>query len=318
MIKSNLIRKSNGEIKVIQICDVVCDECNKEFKLAYYYILNGREKYKKDLCRSCKTLKQYKNGLRKSGWVYYNKKQIGKTFEDRFGNKKAKKLKQQISNRTSGKNNPMYGRNDQCHGFKKENEKRKGKTFKEIFGEEKAEIILKKQSEKSKGKNNAMYGKPSPQGSGNGWSGKYKGYYFRSLLELSYLKYLIDNGIKFKIAEIKEFQIKYYDIYRKNYYNYYPDFYLEDTQEIIEVKPKNLIKSQQNKNKFKAAKKQFGNKFKIITDINKLSFEEIKILCDNGDLIFDRRYQEKYNKIIEGNKNGKQYEKKPSGHRRTG
>jgi hypothetical protein len=32
-----------------------------------------------------------------------------------------------------------------------------------------------------------MYGKPSPQGSGNGWSGWYKGKYFRSIMELSFI-----------------------------------------------------------------------------------------------------------------------------------
>ena len=32
-----------------------------------------------------------------------------------------------------------------------------------------------------------MYGRFSPRGSGNGWSGWYKEWYFRSLLELSYM-----------------------------------------------------------------------------------------------------------------------------------
>ncbi|MBR4316812.1 MAG: hypothetical protein IKP65_07630 [Alphaproteobacteria bacterium] len=41
--------------------------------------------------------------------------------------------------------------------------------------------LKKKYSEKSKGKNNPMYGKPAPKGSGNGVSGWYKGWFFRSL-----------------------------------------------------------------------------------------------------------------------------------------
>jgi len=278
---------------------IKCAHCNKEYESTVFYLNVGRKKYGKDLCRSCKQIIQYKNGQRNKQ-LQYNPSTKGKTFEEIYGEQKALKKRKEIKLRTSGKNNPMYNRNDQCYGFKKENERRKGKTFKEIFGEEKADIILKKKSKKASGKNNPMYGKPSPHGSGNGWSGKYKNYYFRSLLELSYLKYLIDNEIKFQIAEKSKFVVKYYDSYRQGTYNYYPDFYLEDTQEIIEVKPKNLINSKQNKDKFKAARKRFGDKFKIITDIIKLSFEDIKNMHNNGDIIFDRRYEEKYNIIIKG------------------
>ena len=83
-----------------------------------------------------------------------------------------------------------------------------------------------------------MYGKPSPQGSGNGWSGWYKGWYFRSLLELSYMILVIErfniswsNGEKIKIT-YKNFS----GINR----NYFPDFLLNNKY-IIEIKPKNYI-----------------------------------------------------------------------------
>lgn len=49
--------------------------------------------------------------------------------------------------RSSGKNNPMYGRNDQCYkpgGCVEANKKNKGKTWDEIFGEERAEEMRKK------------------------------------------------------------------------------------------------------------------------------------------------------------------------------
>jgi len=42
-----------------------------------------------------------------------------------------------------------------------------------------------------------MYGKPAPIGSGNGWSGWYKGWYFRSLLELSFMINVIE---RFKMS----------------------------------------------------------------------------------------------------------------------
>jgi len=150
----------------------------------------------------------------------------------------------------------------------------------------------KKLSKANSGSNNAMYGKPSPQGSGNGWSGWYNGFYFRSLLELSYLKYLFDNDVKFRTAETQEFKVEYKD-WEGNKRNYFPDFYLEDTKEIVEIKPKKLVNSKQNKSKFKAAKKKYGNKFKIITEEIKISDDEIKILYENHEVKFLERYENK-------------------------
>ena len=58
---------------------------------------------------------------------------------------------------------------------------------------------LIKISNASKGKNNPMYGKPSPQGSGNGWSGWYKGIYFRSLLYSSFMSSIDNLFISFSV-----------------------------------------------------------------------------------------------------------------------
>ena len=77
---------------------------------------------------------------------------------------------------TSGEKNGMYGKHIPSE--------KKGKTFIELYGEERAALLKDKISKNSSGKNNPMYGKPSPPGSGNGWSGYYNNYYFRSLLEL--------------------------------------------------------------------------------------------------------------------------------------
>ena len=99
------------------------------------------------------------------------------------------------------------------------NKAQKGKTFEELYGKEKAEEIKKKISKRSSGSNNPMFGKPSPQGSGNGWSGWYKGFFFRSLLELSFL-------VKSNISEIENaeyIKIKYIDENGKER-NYLPDY----------------------------------------------------------------------------------------------
>ena len=136
-----------------------------------------------------------------------------------------------------------------------------------------------------------MYGKPAPIGSGNGWSGWYKSNFFRSLLELSYLKMLIDNNIQFENGECRKHKISLEDGK-----NYFPDYYLVDSQEMIEIKPFNLLKTEANIQKFKAAKDKFGDNFKILTekDIIRLSFDEINILYKSGDLLFIDRYEKKF------------------------
>jgi len=145
------------------------------------------------------------------------------------------------------------------------------------------------------GEKNPMFGKPSPQGSGNGWSGWYNNHFFRSLLELSYLHYLVNSNIAFVSAENKEFCIGYMD-YKNTKRNYYPDFYLLGSKTIIEVKPKNLLNTINNKAKFDEAKKKHRNKFKIVTenDIKKLSNKEIRKLYIDGKIKFINRYDKIY------------------------
>jgi hypothetical protein len=63
-----------------------------------------------------------------------NRARRGKTYEEIYGNKKAKELKKIIKDRTGGKNNPMYG--------KSQSEETKNKISKANLGE-----------------NNGMYGK---------------------------------------------------------------------------------------------------------------------------------------------------------------
>ncbi len=50
-------------------------------------------------------------------------------------------------------------------------------------------VLKEKHRQNAIGEGNNMYGRPSPQGSGNGWSGWYKERYFRSLRELMFLIY---------------------------------------------------------------------------------------------------------------------------------
>ena len=62
------------------------------------------------------------------------------------------------------------------------------KAFQKRYGDtwrEERDLYLKKMSLSNSGKRNGMYGKSAPKGSGHGYSGYYKSYYFRSLFETS-------------------------------------------------------------------------------------------------------------------------------------
>ncbi len=195
------------------------------------------------------------------------------------------KTKEKMQKSQTGNNNNMYGKSVYNVWLQK---------YGKEIANQKLEKFKQKISIKTKGKNNPMFGKPSPQGSGNGWSGHYKNIYFRSLLELYYLIYLIDNHIKFENGELKKHAIQYtMDGLNRNYF---PDFYLIDSKETIEIKPKNLIGSYQNKLKFEAAKNKLGNKYVILTEdeITKIDIKRLWDLYKCKELQFDERYVSKF------------------------
>ena len=182
---------------------------------------------------------------------------------------KGKKYSKEVNAKKSmpGSKNGMYGQSVYDLWVKK-------------YGIEEAEkrkkIRHEKMSKSSSGKNNPMYGKPTPQGSGNGWSGWYKGWYFRSILELSYFIQVIERfNLSWKSADgKKEFQIKY-DYLGKNK-TYTPDFLINDKY-VIEIKPKKLSKTPYVQAKAQAAKK-WCNENGYIYKITCVSHLDTKLL----------------------------------------
>jgi hypothetical protein len=121
-------------------------------------------------------------------------------------------------------------------------------------------------------------------------------------LELHYLIYLIDNNINFDSGEKKEYKIEY--ILDGKNRNYFPDFYLTDTKEIIEIKPKALIGTYQNKLKFEATKQKSGDKHIILTE-NEIVKIDLDILYNkyiNKEIIFNKTYAEKFELYYKNNK----------------
>lgn len=151
-----------------------------------------------------------------------------------------------------------------------------------------------KQSKLNSGINNNMYGKPSPQGSGNGWSGWYKEWFFRSLRELSYVLTMETNGDKWISAEGQEFRITYQDWENKTR-SYFPDFLVNDSL-IVEVKPTNLHNTPLIVAKKKAAEifcKNRGLQY-LLTDCKILQEKEVLNLYLQKIIKFTDRYEEKF------------------------
>jgi hypothetical protein len=287
-------KKSKFDYNVLSGVIVECDDCHKKWNIAFVYRQLALEKYGKDLCRSCRLKLQYANG-RESAFKKLNK-EWAVPWELRFGKERSEQLKQSVSKRVSGTGNPNYG-GKHCHGFgdSRVQHLAKGSTYVEVYGEDKAADIKRRISLKTSGSNNPMYGKQTPQGSGNGWSGWFHKYFFRSLKELSFLVNVLEkNHLKWKSAEnIKIPYVSYDGTHR----TYRPDFIVGN--KLIEIKPSRLKCTPLNAIKAKTAKvwaEEHNMTYEVVTenDFEMLSFEKIRSLKESGDIRFIERYEKKF------------------------
>jgi len=199
---------------------------------------------------------------------------------------KTQEFKEKQSKINSGKNNFFYGKSLYDIFIKK---------YGKEIADKKWENRKKQISIKNGGKNNPMYGKPSPQGSGNGWSGWYNGWFFRSLRELSYMINVIERfNMKWQTMEKKRFSIPYIDWEGTNR-NYFPDFLIEDKY-VVEIKPKKLWNSPSILAKRKSAELwciDNGYKYKIV-EPKILTESKILNLHKNGKIKFLEKYEMKF------------------------
>jgi hypothetical protein len=202
-----------------------------------------------------------------------------------------------------GKNNPNYGnhlsegkRNSISQKLKgRSSTGMKGKSLYSLwiekYGVEEADIrkeeLSNKRSKNSIGSNNSMYNKPVPKKSGKGASGYYKEFFFRSILELSYIINILDRfNLDWKSAETEELKIKYKD-YFGNSRTYVADF-IVNNKYLIECKPKALVNTPLvNLKKTAAEKFCIDNNliYKIVSP-RRLEQKAIDILISKGDLFF--------------------------------
>jgi len=263
-----------------------CPNCSKTLKSTNKYDFAQAQK-KQRLCRSCagKTNTGANN-------PFYGKKhtEMAKNKMSKNSNRaymQTPQYKQKVSQQTKGKGNPMYG-----------------KTYYQIwlqkYGKEKADELQKLKNHKTKlqctGSGNPMYGKPSPQGSGNGWKGWYKGWFFRSLKELSYVVNVLEiNKDLWESAGL--IHIPYIN-YKGTQRTYTPDFLVNSTL-LVEIKPTRLKSSITVRAKQEAAEKFAKSKgwAYVIIDPPKITNEQLKNLHNQGTLKFTDRYEKLYNNI---------------------
>lgn len=197
-----------------------------------------------------------------------------------------KEYKHKMSKLASGENNPMYGKTVMSIWVNKY-----GKTK----ANELMEQFKKKQSINSSGGNNPMFGKPAPQGSGNGWSGWYKGWFFRSLKELSYVVNTLEvNEDDWQSAESANIKIPYLD-WKGTQRTYIPDFIVNSIL-LVEVKPTKLKSSISVRAKQVAAElfsKKQGWTY-VIVDPPSITNEQIQMLHSTQQLKFTNRYEKLY------------------------
>lgn len=184
--------------------------------------------------------------------------------------------------------------------FSEMNKSQKGKTYDEIYGIEKSEKLRKQFSIRVSGEGNPAFGKNYKNG-GRSIKGYYKGLFFRSLLEYSFMKHLENQGFNLiKDVDYECFHVPYKLNDRNRTYTI--DFYVKLINTVYEVKPNYQIKIIKETDilsiKIKSAQNFFSERniiFSIVTenDFNKISFAEA---LQDENVKFDERTFKYFNR----------------------
>lgn len=273
-----------------KLWQITCDDCKSNGARSYNQIKSSEERYAGlHICKSCaiarsnknKTVEEYQRAGAAGSLAVKGKKLV-----DIVGAERSKELKRFFSNRSSGKNNANYG-GKYSRGF---HDKPLTGKWEDTFGEEKAKAMKLNMSLHNSGSGNPMFGKPTPKKSGNGISGHYGAHYFRSLLELSAMLLLDQQGILWEGAEAAQHRIPYELEGRSRTYT--PDIYFPETNSYWELKPSSLIHTKEVTTKMEAARLSGINvELKTERDIMKINREDLLVLIEQGKVMIDTSKQ---------------------------
>lgn len=283
-----------------------CPKCNCEITYSNKYNMNNANK-KNSKCKSCGLKEVMTDDVRKKmservkgennpmfGKIgklnpFFGKKHTDETKKKMHENRdysvyRTEEFKQKISKLSKGKNNPMYGKTLYGVWFEK---------YGKEIADKKMLDYKKKQSLNNSGEKNNMYGKPAPINSGNGICGWYKSWFFRSLLELSYMIFVIERfNLNWETGESNTYKISYTVDGKSK--NYFPDFVI-NKKYMVECKPKKLTSTTINKIKFEFAEKYCeDNGFIFKTrDIPKIKKEQLIVMINNGLVVLTNKWKDK-------------------------
>lgn len=279
-ILSTLRRNKRGYIIQTQQIDVICGECNNIKNVKYYGHAKNRIKSPqlKYMCRSCHA--KHPNNI--ATLRTNSSKMKGKSYTELYG--------EDVANLMIGSKSEYAIKHNTSSNFPSN----KGITWENKYGklradEMKANHRLKCVLKPMFGKDNYQFGKPAHKLSGKGQKGYYRGRFFRSLLELSYIVNVLEKEeIEYYNGELKKYKFKY--IFEGSERNYFCDFVTNNEKTFIEIKPKSLCRTLQNIAKFTAAEKwctENGCEYIVVTeeDFKQLTKEELDIL--KGDNIIE-------------------------------
>lgn len=231
-------------------------------------------------------------------------------YRDKFREMFTEQYRAEMSQRVKGVRNPFFGKRHTSETIARLVETGKASVGKrresrgnyqiwvEKYGQAEADHrdqrYRHKQSVNFSGSNNPMYGKPAPMGSGNGWSGWYKDWFFRSLRELTYrINELEAHNLTWRTAENRDLRISYSWLGKER--NYFADFLVED-KTLVECKPHRLHDTPLVIAKKLAAEAMCQRRefeYRLV-DPGVLPICIIRSLHDDGSLRFMDRYEARF------------------------
>lgn len=224
-----------------------CEDCGKIEENEIKLVKNANRWLKHPRCRSCGAKIASKLPSRIESFLKVLKSPA--RFKNKKGRSFSEEEKAKISEQVKKRFLDPEERKKQSERTKKYFETHSGTMtgkrvydiWLEKYGKEEAdrlEQIKRNKNSEYCGEKHFAFGKSPSIKCGRGISGIYKEFNFRSLLEISYILYLIDSNIEFESAEILGSSIKYKDD-KNRLKSYRPDFIL-NKKILIEIKPKAL------------------------------------------------------------------------------